>query len=244
MRSKRRRSGATTRRRVASPKTPGARTLRKKAPNRKAASRKGARHVGRADRPGSRRREQARKPNLSKRPPRLAAPGRGVQLRIDALDDLGCVAVCWTRSRNLAAGMRGVGFGWQEAKGVDAADAPRTVKSRGKGAAARGLSSVKPGKLASPWAVNQRVQAAEWAASLGHRIRLAILMTLTAGPASYQQLCKTTGLTAGPLQHHVRTLRQAGMVKTPQRNTYDMTDRGRTCLGMLRAMSMLGHRQA
>lgn len=240
MMPKRRIPGAAAGRRVTRAKPPDRRAPQRKSRSRKPASLKAARRAGPVDRPGNRRRELVRRTPKRKRPSRLTTPGRGVLLRIRSFEDLGCAAVCWRKTGKPATGVRGVGFGWPGAKPEDAPEALRTVKARGKGAAPGGPSSVTPGRLASRWAENDLVQAAEWAASLGHRIRLSILMALAAGPASYQQLCKTTGLTAGPLQHHVRTLRQAGMLKTPQRNTYGMTDRGRTCLGLLRAMSELG----
>lgn len=58
-----------------------------------------------------------------------------------------------------------------------------------------------------------------------HRIR--ILVKLFEGPATYQSLCKTTELKAGPLYHHIGVLRTAGMVGPKLRDMYELTRGGR-----------------
>ncbi len=224
------------------------RISRRGAGGRRAGAGQASQRAGRArnDRAGrSGKRGTARRTRKADHPPGSAAPGRGVLLRIHPSDDAGCAAVCWGKAGTRAAALRGVGFGWPDATISDAAHAARVVRPRKTGTAAHARPSklVAAGQLTTRWPANQMLHAAEWAAGLGHRIRLTILMGLAAGTASYQTLCRTTGLTAGPLQHHVRTLKQAGLLQTPERNAYAITALGRMCLGLLRAMSSLGHRR-
>jgi len=71
---------------------------------------------------------------------------------------------------------------------------------------------------------------ARLAAALGHNQRLRIMLKLLEGSLHYSLLCKTTGLTAGPLYHHIKQLRLANLIVTPMRNVYELTRGGRNAI--------------
>lgn len=60
--------------------------------------------------------------------------------------------------------------------------------------------------------------------------RVAMLKAIFTGAGSYAQLSETLGLKAGPLYHHVRELRLAGLLKLAQRDTYRLTEYGKYAL--------------
>ncbi|MFQ6048072.1 MAG: helix-turn-helix domain-containing protein [Phycisphaerae bacterium] len=63
-------------------------------------------------------------------------------------------------------------------------------------------------------------------AALGHPHRLAILKAILTGADSYQQLRDRVGLKAGPLYHHVRELRLAGLLELGGRDSYHLSQLG------------------
>jgi len=66
--------------------------------------------------------------------------------------------------------------------------------------------------------------------ALGHRVRTQILDILMDGPATYQTLVRATRQKAGPLYHHVNSLRLAGLVLPKQRDLYELTRGGRNLI--------------
>lgn len=70
-------------------------------------------------------------------------------------------------------------------------------------------------------------------AGAAHPHRLAVLVKLLEGPATYKALQKTTGQKSGPLYHHVNQLRIAGLVAPAQRDLYQLTPAGRAVVAML-----------
>ena len=63
-------------------------------------------------------------------------------------------------------------------------------------------------------------------ASMSSPHRLVILHRLLQGPATYAQLQATCKLKAGPLYHHVGSLRLAGLVGPKTRDCYELTEVG------------------
>ncbi|HUW83820.1 MAG TPA: winged helix-turn-helix domain-containing protein [Phycisphaerae bacterium] len=60
--------------------------------------------------------------------------------------------------------------------------------------------------------------------------RVAMLKAIFTGAGRYAQLAETLGLKAGPLYHHVRELRLAGLLELAQRDTYRLTEYGKYAL--------------
>lgn len=73
-------------------------------------------------------------------------------------------------------------------------------------------------------------------AALAHPQRLAILTKLLAGEATHKLLSNATGLKAGPLYHHLRELRAAGLLGPKVRDVYVLTPKGRRAI--LAAMAL------
>lgn len=67
-------------------------------------------------------------------------------------------------------------------------------------------------------------------AGMAHKVRAAILMYLLGGPATHKALVARTGLDGGPLYHHLRELRSAGLIGPKQRDVYDLTRQGRRAI--------------
>lgn len=67
-------------------------------------------------------------------------------------------------------------------------------------------------------------------AALAHPQRLTVLLKLLGGEATHQLLTKATGLKAGPLHHHLRELRVAGLIGPKVRDLYMLTRRGRRAI--------------
>lgn len=63
-------------------------------------------------------------------------------------------------------------------------------------------------------------------AAMAHPMRLKIVYLLLEGPATHRHLTKATGLNAGPLYHHIRELRQAGIIGPKSRDLYTLTRSG------------------
>ena len=66
--------------------------------------------------------------------------------------------------------------------------------------------------------------------ALANRHRIAMLQAMFAGAGTHAALTEQLGLKAGPLYHHVRELRLAGLVALEQRDLYRLTDRGNSGL--------------
>ena len=69
-------------------------------------------------------------------------------------------------------------------------------------------------------------QLARLLAALAHPQRVTILLKLLAGEATHRLLSKATGLKAGPLYHHIRELRAAGLIGPKVRDLYTLTATG------------------
>lgn len=81
-------------------------------------------------------------------------------------------------------------------------------------------------------------------AALGHPARVAMLVKLLEGPATYRALQKVSGLKAGPLYHHVNQLRLSDLILPKQRDLYALTRGGRNVLvGGLALMSLAGDKR-
>jgi len=76
-------------------------------------------------------------------------------------------------------------------------------------------------------------------AALAHSQRIAILVKLLPGEANHQLLAKTTGLKAGPLYHHLRELRSAGLIGPKVRDVYQLTRKGRRAILAVLAIGRL-----
>lgn len=63
--------------------------------------------------------------------------------------------------------------------------------------------------------------AAPVLAALGHPVRLALVRRMVEGAHTLAELAATPGVaTTGQLQHHLREMRSAGLVRVPQRGHY------------------------
>jgi len=62
--------------------------------------------------------------------------------------------------------------------------------------------------------------------ALAHPQRIGILLKLLGGEATHRSLAKATGLTAGPLYHHLRELRMAGLIGPKVRDLYVLAPTG------------------
>jgi DNA-binding transcriptional ArsR family regulator len=63
-------------------------------------------------------------------------------------------------------------------------------------------------------------------AALAHPQRLEILLKLLGGECTHRALAKATDLKAGPLYHHLRELRMAGLIGPKVRDLYTLTAKG------------------
>jgi len=77
-------------------------------------------------------------------------------------------------------------------------------------------------------ASNERI--AKLCNAMANARRVAMLKAIFTGAGSYAQLSEALGLKAGPLYHHVRELRLAGLLELAQRDTYRLTDYGKYAL--------------
>lgn len=76
-------------------------------------------------------------------------------------------------------------------------------------------------------------------ASLGHPVRLKVLIELLSGPAVYQSLKRVTRMAPGPLYHHINQLRIAGLIRPKERNLYELTRGGRNLILVTAAAASL-----
>jgi hypothetical protein len=128
-----------------------------------------------------------------------------------------------------------------------------TVRDENGSSVSTTETKVGEGRVPASWSVERRRGAlgarlrrivhvertARMMSVLGSGHRLRILGTLAGGAATYRGLVKTTGLSAGPLYHHVNQLRLAGMVRPKERDLYEMTPKGLRCLLMAAAMGRM-----
>jgi DNA-binding transcriptional ArsR family regulator len=76
-------------------------------------------------------------------------------------------------------------------------------------------------------------------AALAHPHRVQILLKLLGGEATHRSLSKATGLKAGPLYHHLRELRMAGLIGPKVRDLYVLTRKGGRAILVALAMERL-----
>lgn len=69
--------------------------------------------------------------------------------------------------------------------------------------------------------------------------RVAIMKAIFTGAGSYAELRKRVGLKAGPMYHHLRELRLAGMLADGSRDMYDLTTQGRDLLAIMCSLPSL-----
>jgi len=108
-------------------------------------------------------------------------------------------------------------------------------RSRGKLRTKRGLLEVAPvgssagrsRKRPADRELAGWTQIARISAALGHAVRMQIVATLLHGPATYRELADLTESKPGPLYHHLNQLRLAGLLDSPARDTYTLTEAGR-----------------
>ncbi|MHC4795558.1 MAG: hypothetical protein ACYTF1_02850 [Planctomycetota bacterium] len=79
-------------------------------------------------------------------------------------------------------------------------------------------------------------QMAELLEAMGHRQRIRILIKLLGGDATHKLLSKETHLKAGPLYHHIRELRSAGLIGPKVRDLYTLSRKGRRAVMTALAM--------
>lgn len=63
-------------------------------------------------------------------------------------------------------------------------------------------------------------------AAMAHPQRVEILLKLLGGECTHRALAKATNLKAGPLYHHLRELRMAGLIGPKVRDLYTLTGQG------------------
>lgn len=76
-------------------------------------------------------------------------------------------------------------------------------------------------------------------AAVAHPQRVAILLKLLVGEATHRLLAKATKMKAGPLYHHIRELRSAGLLGPRVRDLYVITPKGRRTILTVLAMERL-----
>jgi DNA-binding transcriptional ArsR family regulator len=76
-------------------------------------------------------------------------------------------------------------------------------------------------------------------AAMAHPQRLQILLKLLGGEATHRLLAKATGLKPGPLYHHLRELRMAGLIGPKTRDLYFLAPAGRYAILAALAMARL-----
>jgi len=64
-------------------------------------------------------------------------------------------------------------------------------------------------------------------AGFAQRSRVGVLRAILSGANTHAALKHRTGLAAGPLYHHLRSLERAGLVVFVERNRYDVSQLGR-----------------
>lgn len=76
-------------------------------------------------------------------------------------------------------------------------------------------------------------------AAMAHPQRIQILLKLLAGECTHRALAKATNLKAGPLYHHLRELRMAGLIGPKIRDLYVLTLQGGRAILSALAMERL-----
>ncbi len=71
---------------------------------------------------------------------------------------------------------------------------------------------------------------------IGQRHRVVVLRAILAGANTHAALKKVTGLAAGPLYHHLRSLERAALVTFVERNRYDVSRVGRDLIMLATAI--------
>lgn len=133
----------------------------------------------------------------------------------------------------LVAVAESVGGEWDVAQAKD----ERVSRRKGSGGVMAAMT-----RAARGIATKQRIKKlAGTLGALGHPARVAMLVKLLEGPATYRALQKVSRLKAGPLYHHVNQLRLASLILPKQRDLYALTRGGRNVLvGGLALMSLAG----
>jgi len=67
-------------------------------------------------------------------------------------------------------------------------------------------------------------------AGFAHPDRVSITRAVMSGANTHHAISEALGLKTGPLYHHIRALERAGILRTPGRNTYELTELGRVAI--------------
>ncbi len=67
-------------------------------------------------------------------------------------------------------------------------------------------------------------------AGFAHPDRVLIARSVMSGANTHHAISEALGLKTGPLYHHIRALERAGILRTPGRNKYELTELGRVAL--------------
>lgn len=128
-----------------------------------------------------------------------------------------------------------------------------TIRDEKGSQVSKAEAAVGEGRVPASWSLERRREAlgarlrrnvrvdrvARIMGVLGSGHRLQILGRLAGGAARYRGLVKTTGLSAGPLYHHVNQLRLAGLVRPKERDLYEITPKGLRCLLLAAALGRM-----
>ena len=82
-------------------------------------------------------------------------------------------------------------------------------------------------------------EMAKLLSAFGHPQRVAIAKAIYAGAHRYASLRESVDLKAGPMYHHLRELRLAGVLADGPRDAYELTDRGRDAVIVLCSLASL-----
>lgn len=105
-----------------------------------------------------------------------------------------------------------------------------------KGGAVGGMAATQ--RAARAIGTKARMQRlAATVSALGHAARVAILVKLLEGPATYRTLKRAAGMNAGPMYHHLDQLRLASLILPKKRDLYGLTRGGRNVI--LAALAMM-----
>lgn len=80
-------------------------------------------------------------------------------------------------------------------------------------------------------------------AGMGQRHRVGVLRAILAGANTHASLKDASGLAAGPLYHHLRSLERAGLATFVERNRYDVSPLGRDLMLLLAVACSIGARR-
>jgi len=82
-------------------------------------------------------------------------------------------------------------------------------------------------------------EMAKLLSAFGHPQRVAIAKAIYAGAHRYADLRERVNLKAGPMYHHLRELRLAGVLADGPRDVYELTERGRDAVIVLCSLASL-----